>query len=87
MDQTQKKTSKPYSPEFRERAVRLVAEHRGEYRSDAAMQRRMLRSRLSWAARRTAFVSGSDRLSAMAANGQATTRLTLSTGGAIPAAF
>ncbi len=36
MEQNRKKTSKPYSPEFRERAVRLVAEHRDEYRSDAA---------------------------------------------------
>jgi transposase-like protein len=37
MEQTsKKKTSKPYSPEFRERAVRLVMEHRDEYRSDAA---------------------------------------------------
>ena len=32
----QKKTSKPYSPEFRERAVRLLMEHRDEYRSGAA---------------------------------------------------
>jgi transposase len=31
-----KKTSKPYSPEFRERAVRLLFEHRGEYQSEAA---------------------------------------------------
>ena len=36
MEQTQKKTSKPYSPEFRERAVRLLLEHRDEYRSEAA---------------------------------------------------
>jgi len=36
MEQTQKKTSKPYSPEFRERAVRLAIEHRDEYRSEAA---------------------------------------------------
>ena len=37
MEQTQKKnTSKPYSPEFREGAVRLVMEHRDEYRSEAA---------------------------------------------------
>ncbi|GAA0988390.1 transposase [Microbacterium maritypicum] len=36
MEQNRKKTSKPYSPEFRARAVRLVAEHRDEYRSDAA---------------------------------------------------
>jgi transposase len=36
MEQNRKKTPKPYSPEFRERAVRLVAEHRDEYRSDAA---------------------------------------------------
>ena len=34
MEQT--KTSKPYSPEFRERAVRLVTEHRDEYCSEAA---------------------------------------------------
>ena len=31
-----KKTSKPYSPEFRERAVRLAMEHRDDYRSVAA---------------------------------------------------
>jgi transposase len=36
MEQNRKKTSKPYSPEFRARAVRLVAEHLDEYRSDAA---------------------------------------------------
>ena len=36
MEQNRKDTPKPYSPEFRERAVRLVAEHRDEYRSDAA---------------------------------------------------
>ena len=36
MEQTsKKKTSKPFSPEFRERAVRLVMEHREEYRSEA----------------------------------------------------
>ena len=31
-----KKTTKPYLPEFRERAVRLVMEHRDAYRSEAA---------------------------------------------------
>ncbi|WP_416349375.1 IS3 family transposase [Pararhodobacter sp.] len=31
-----KKTSKPYSPEFRERAVRLAMEHRDDYQSEAA---------------------------------------------------
>jgi transposase-like protein len=32
MEQTSnKKTSKPYSPEFRERAMRLAMEHRDEY--------------------------------------------------------
>jgi transposase len=31
-----KKTSKPYSPEFRERAVRLLLEHRDEHQSEAA---------------------------------------------------
>ncbi len=36
MEHTQKKTSKPYSPEFRERAVRLVIEHRDDYQSEAA---------------------------------------------------
>ncbi|AGI67818.1 putative IS3-family mobile element [Octadecabacter antarcticus 307] len=37
MEQTQKKkTSKPYSPEFRERTVRLLMEHRDEYQSEAA---------------------------------------------------
>ena len=36
MEQKQKKTSKPYSPEFRERAVRLLTEHRDEYQSEAA---------------------------------------------------
>ena len=35
----QKKTSKPYSPEFRERAVRLFREHRAEYRSEVAALR------------------------------------------------
>ena len=29
-----KKTSKPYSPEFRERAVRVSMEHRDEYQSE-----------------------------------------------------
>ena len=32
----QKKISKPYSPEFRERAVRLFLEHRADYRSESA---------------------------------------------------
>jgi len=37
MEQTQKKkTTKPYSPEFRERAVRLLMEHRDVYQSEAA---------------------------------------------------
>ena len=37
MEQTsKKKTSKPYSLEFRERAVRLVMEHRDDYQSEAA---------------------------------------------------
>ena len=36
MEQTKKNTSKPYSPEFRERAVRLALEHREEYQSEAA---------------------------------------------------
>ena len=36
MEQTQKKTSKPRSPEFRERAVRLVLEPRDEDQSEAA---------------------------------------------------
>lgn len=37
MEQIQKtKTSKPYSPEFRERAVLLVVKHRDEYQSEAA---------------------------------------------------
>ena len=37
MEQTsKKKTSKPYSPEFRERAVRLAMEHRDDYQSEAA---------------------------------------------------
>jgi transposase len=31
-----KKTSKPYSPEFRERAVRLLLKHRDEYQSEVA---------------------------------------------------
>ena len=31
-----KKTSKLYSPEFRERALRLAMEHRDEYQSEAA---------------------------------------------------
>ena len=37
MEQNQKKkTSKPYSPEFRQRAVRLAMEHRDDYQSEAA---------------------------------------------------
>ena len=36
MEQKQKKTSKPDSPEFRARAVRLFMEHRDEYQSEAA---------------------------------------------------
>ena len=37
MELTQKKkASKAYSPEFRERAVRLIMEHRGGYQSEAA---------------------------------------------------
>ena len=37
MEQTQKKTTaKPYSPEFRERAVRLAMEHRDDYQTEAA---------------------------------------------------
>ena len=36
MEQTQMKTAKPYSPEFRERAVRLAMEHRDEYPSESA---------------------------------------------------
>ena len=37
MEQTsKKKTAKPYSPEFRERAVRLAMEHRDDYQSEAA---------------------------------------------------
>ena len=36
MERTQKKkTSKPYSSDFRERAVRLVMEHRDDYQSEA----------------------------------------------------
>jgi transposase len=37
MEQTsEKKTSNPYSPEFRARAVRLAMEHGDEYQSEAA---------------------------------------------------
>jgi transposase len=37
MEQTpKKKTAKPYFPEFGERTVRLVMEHRDEYQSEAA---------------------------------------------------
>ena len=36
MDQKRKKTAKPYSPEFRARAVRLVVEHRDDDQSEAA---------------------------------------------------
>ena len=37
MEQTQqKKTAKPYSPEFRERAVRLAMDHRDNYQSESA---------------------------------------------------
>jgi transposase-like protein len=32
----QKKISKPYSPEFRDRAVRLFMEHREDYRSESS---------------------------------------------------
>jgi transposase len=35
-DKQKKKITKPYSPEFRERAVRLLMEHRDEYQSEAA---------------------------------------------------
>ncbi|SDP72104.1 hypothetical protein SAMN04488512_1315 [Sulfitobacter litoralis] len=42
-----KKTSKPYSPEFRERAVRLAMEHRDEYRSEAALFT-AIASKLGW---------------------------------------
>ena len=34
-----KKTARPYSPEFRERAVRLAMEHCDEYQSEAAALR------------------------------------------------
>jgi transposase len=33
-----KKTMRPYSPEFRERAVRLLLEHRDEYQSEVARE-------------------------------------------------
>jgi transposase len=36
MERKQKKTSKPHSPEFRVRAVRVLMEHRDEYQSAAA---------------------------------------------------
>ena len=37
MEQTsKKKTAKPYSPEFRERAVRLAMDHSDDYQSEAA---------------------------------------------------
>ena len=36
MEQKQKKTSNPYSPEFRESAALLAIEHRDEYQSEAA---------------------------------------------------
>jgi transposase len=36
MEHAQKKASKPYPPEFRERAVRLLQEHRDEYQSETA---------------------------------------------------
>lgn len=37
MEQTVlKKTTKPYSPEFRERAVRLAMEHRNQHQSETA---------------------------------------------------
>ena len=36
MEQKQRKTSEPYSPEFRERAVRRLMEPRDEYQSEAA---------------------------------------------------
>ena len=37
MKQKQKKTSQPYSPEFRKRAVRLVMGHRDEYQSEVSV--------------------------------------------------
>ena len=36
MEQKPKTTSKPQSPELRERAVRLLMEHRDDYQSEAA---------------------------------------------------
>ena len=68
MAQTSKKrTAKPYSPEFRERAVRLALEHRDEYQSEAAA---LMAIAGKWAVRRIAFASGCDRSSVMAANGR-----------------
>jgi transposase-like protein len=37
VEQTSKeRTAKPYSPEFRERAVQLALEHRNDYQSETA---------------------------------------------------
>ena len=36
MEHRKQRTTKPYSPEFRERAVRLAREHRDEYNSESA---------------------------------------------------
>lgn len=36
MEHRKQRTTKPYSPEFRERAVRLAMEHRDEYNSESA---------------------------------------------------
>ena len=70
MEQTQKKkTAKPYSPEFRERAVRLVMEHRDEYRREAARADGDCRQIGLFAGQPIRF--GPGRSSAMAANGQA----------------
>ena len=60
-----KKSSKPYSPELRERAVRLLMEHR----ADCEQSGGWLRSQANLGVRRTAFALGSGRPSAMAASG------------------
>ncbi|WP_369835699.1 hypothetical protein [Donghicola sp. XS_ASV15] len=36
MEDRKQRNTKPYSPEFRERAVRLAMEHRDEYNSESA---------------------------------------------------
>jgi hypothetical protein len=73
MEQTSKKrTAKPYSAEFRERAVRLAMEHRDEYQSEAAALTAIAGN---LAVRRTVFAFGCVKLNVMAVNGRVRRRL------------